>query len=160
MIVYIKLWSHNIFCVYLINATSKDDVIHDYFPPKLILRFKHLMDKDRVYLCYYSLSVRTASQRLTKAQGKKEICSFRGRKVDIFSWSKKLASMQAFPTQKKLFKSAICPCKRRARKIWQGYNWFSKRKLVKENLVVVYTTKKTLSMENCKGKHFDHLNEQ
>ena len=32
-------------------------------------------------------------------------------------------------------------------------------KLVEENLLIVYTNKETLSMQNCKGKSVDHLHE-
>lgn len=45
-------------------------------------------------------------------------------------------------------------------KFAQGYYWFSKLKLVQKNLLVVYTNKKTLSIENCKGKLADHQKEQ
>ena len=42
----------------------------------------------------------------------------------------------------------------------QGYYQLSKPKHVKETLFVAFTSKKTLSMENCKGKLVDHVNWQ
>mgnify|MGYP001799647364 CR=1 FL=1 len=37
--------------------------------------------------------------------------------------------------------------------------WFTKPKLIKESLPVVYTVKKTMSMENFQGQFVDHLSE-